>query len=229
MSRAAVLIALLVGLYLPLAAQMPYRIHVLAIAGADHFNTPGIAGFEPKRSTIYGGQISLQWVSNIRVGVVSSFLWQKRSIADNRFYDPAEELRHEVESNGYSDFSILFGPSYHLFAEDKSAQIELRALAGYRSLSLGQYTERFVSVTSYKWKQLTYEFDQQGGWIFMPSILFEGRPKDAPIGFFCQVSSWWSSSRQELEVRSGNEEQRIENFRLKSSGLAISAGLVFAF
>jgi len=72
-------------------------------------------------------------------------------------------------------------------------QIELSVLAGYRSLTLGQHTEQYISVSSYKQERVHYQFDQQGGYMLMLSILLRSQPERSPVSIMLQLSGWWSS------------------------------------
>lgn len=230
MLKFTALIALFMATALSLSAQNSFQLSAAGLIATDYFKeVPATAGFIPERNSTYGGQLSAQWIPKHRLGVTASFLWLQRTNEKDRFYSPAEELRHSVQSGGYQDYALLVGPSYHLFPEEKRFQVELRVLAGYRSLSLGRHNEQYISVSSYEREEFSYQFEQQGGWIVMPGILFRSRSGQSPVGIMCQLSGWWSSSQQQLEVIFGDGQQQLENFRLRSGGVAVSAGLSYTF
>lgn len=230
MSKFIALALIFMGLCPSLKAQSSFRIHAMALTTSERFElSPEVMGYRPERSQSYGSQVSAQWVSKIRIGAIASVIWQTLSNNDDRYYDELQELRHEAEGNSDRSFECMAGASYHVFPEGKSVQIELRALGGYRSLSLGQQTETYISTVTYQQEQRTYQFEQQGGWVFMPGIVFEVRPQESPIGGVLQISSWHASSQQDLQLLSGDGQERVESFRMKSNGVSLAAGLVYAF
>lgn len=230
MSNLTALAIIFLGLSPALAAQSSFRIHAMALTISERFElSPEVMDFQPERSQSYGSQVSAQWVSKIRIGAIAGVIWQTLSNNDDRYYDELQELRHEVEGNSDRSFEFIAGPSYHVFPEDRSIQIELRVLGGYRNLSLGQQTETYINAISYQREQQTYQFEQQGGWVFMPGIVFEVRPQESPIGGVLQISSLHASSQQDLQMLSGDGQERVESFRIKSNGVSLAVGLVYAF
>ncbi|KGE88632.1 hypothetical protein IX84_08160 [Phaeodactylibacter xiamenensis] len=218
------------GLCPSLKAQSSFRIHAMALTTSERFElSPEVMGYRPERSQSYGNQVSAQWVSKSRIGAIASVIWQTLSNNDDRYYDELQELRHEAEGNSDRSFECMTGVSYHVFPEGKPVQIELRALGGYRSLSLGQQTETYISTVTYQQEQRTYQFEQQGGWVFMPGIVVEVCPQESPIGGVLQISSWHASSQQDLQVLSVDGQERMESFRMKSNGVSLAVGLVYAF